>query len=85
MLTADVDTGFLATRYNDIVDETRKRRCAAYEESGDRAPVGGEFRRVAVDAMEVVHVRYRNVGFPDDEIAAARHISGCNRGRPDFV
>jgi hypothetical protein len=58
--------------YNNVVNEARERRDAADEEGHDGTPVGCEFRRVAVNAMEVVHVGYGHVTTSDDVVAAAQ-------------
>ena len=71
MLTTLTNTGSPVTRSNNAIHEPRKRRDAANQERGDGAPVGGEFGRVAVDAVEVVHVWYGDVTASDDEVAAA--------------
>ena len=70
MLTADGDARRLATRYLDVVDKAGERRNAADEEGGDCAPVGGELGRVAVHAVEVVHVRHGDSSSSDNEVAA---------------
>ncbi len=72
MLTAHGDAGLAHTRYNDIVDESRERRNTADEEGNDGAPVGSELGRVAVNAVEVVHVRDGHVPASNDVVAAAR-------------
>jgi hypothetical protein len=64
----------LPTSNNDAVDETRERRNATDEEGGHRTPVAGEFGRVAVDTVEVVHVRYRHVALSDNVVAAIQLV-----------
>jgi hypothetical protein len=83
MLTAGRDAGLAHARYNDVVDEAGEWGDAADEEGGDGAPVGTEFGRVAVDAVEVVHVGDGHITASDDVVAAARdtRISGYGRGR----
>ena len=70
MLTAGRDAGLAVARYNDVVDEAGERGDAADEEGDDGAPVGSVSGRVAVHAVEVVHVGYRHVAASDDVIAA---------------
>lgn len=72
MLTALRDAGRAIARYNDVIYEAGERRDAADEEGGNGAPVGAEFGRVAVHAVEVVHVGYGYVPASDDEVATAR-------------
>ncbi len=71
MLTTRRDAGRAHARYNDVVDEAGEWGDAADEEGGDGAPVASVSRRVAVDAVEVVHVGYGYVTTSDDEVAAA--------------
>lgn len=71
MLAADRNAGRAATGYDDIVDEAREWWNAADEESRHSPPVGGKFRRVTVDAVEIVHVRDRHIAASNDEIAVA--------------
>lgn len=81
MLTAQRDAGRLTACYNDAVDEAWERRDAADEEGDDGTPVAGVSGRVAVHAVEVVHVGYRYVTASDDEVAVAqdKRISGYGR------
>jgi hypothetical protein len=83
MLTAQRDAGLAIARCNDAVDEARERGDAADEEGGNGAPVASVSGRVAVDAMEIVHVGYGHVTAPDNVVAAARdkQISGYGRGK----
>lgn len=83
MLTAQRDASLAITCYNDVVDEAGERGNAANEEGGDGAPVASVSGRVAVDTVEVIHVRYGYVTVSDDVVAAARdkRISGCVRDR----
>lgn len=69
-------------RYNDVVNEAGERGDAANEEGDDGTPVATVSGRVAVDAVEVVHVGYGHVTASDDVVAAARdkRISGYGRG-----
>ena len=82
MLTAHRDAGLATARCNDVVDEAGERGDAADEEGGDGAPVATVSARVAVDAVEVVHVGYGHVTASDDVVAAARDkwISGYGTG-----
>jgi hypothetical protein len=81
VLTAQRDAGLLTTRYNDIVDEARERGNAADEEGDDGTPVASISGRVAVHAVEVIHVGYGHVTASDDEVTAAqdKRISGYGR------
>ena len=72
MLTAQRDAGLLTTCYNNVVDEAWERGDAADEEGDDGTPVTGVSGRVAVHAMEVVHVGYGHVTASDDEVAVAQ-------------
>ena len=71
MLTSRRDTGRAIARYIDIVDEAGEWGNGADEEGGDCAPVASVPRRVAVDAVEVVHVGYGHMTTSDDVVAAA--------------
>jgi hypothetical protein len=73
MLTAHSDAGRATTRYNDVVNESRERGNAANEEGCDGAPVAGIFGRVAVDAVEVVHIWHGHITASDDIVAATRN------------
>jgi hypothetical protein len=83
VLTAQRDAGLAIARGNDVVDEAGERGDAADEEGDYGAPVASVSGRVAVDAVEVVHVGYGHVAASDDVVAAARdkRISGYGRGR----
>lgn len=72
VLATNGNTGGGAAGFLNIVHEARKRRDTTEEECDDCAPVGTEFGRVAVDAMEIVHVGDGDVGFSYEEIAGAR-------------
>lgn len=74
MFTPRRDAGLLATCYNNIVDETGQWGYAANEEGDDSSPVAAPSRRVAVHAMEIIHVGYGHVTTSDDVVAAARDI-----------
>jgi len=63
-------------RYDNAVDEAGERGNAADEESRYGAPVGSEFGRVAVYAVEVVHVGYGNVSASDDVVVS--HENACH-------
>jgi len=76
MFTAQRDASLAIARYNDVVDEAGEWGDAANEESDHGAPVGSVFRRVAVDAMEVVHVGYGHVSASDDIVVG--HENGCH-------
>jgi hypothetical protein len=82
MLTAQRDASLAHARYNDAVDEAGEWGDAADEEGGDGAPIGSKSGRVAVDAVEVVHVWYGHVAASDNVVAATRdiQISGYGRG-----
>ena len=43
------------------IHESRQRRCKAHDQSNNGTPIGCEFWRVAVDAVEFVHVWYGDV------------------------
>jgi hypothetical protein len=60
-------------RNDDAVDEAGKRGNAADEEGCYGAPVGSELRRVAVNAVEVVHIGYGNVAASDDVVAIGQN------------
>jgi hypothetical protein len=79
VLTAQRDAGLAQTSYDNAVDKTWKWWDAADEEGGDSAPVGAKFRRVAVDAVEVIHVGYGHITTSYNVVAMARieQISGC--------
>ena len=83
VLTAQRDASLAIACYNDVVDEAREWGDAANEEGDDGAPVASVSGRVAVHAVEVVHVGYGHVTASDDVVAAARdkRISGYRRGR----
>jgi len=68
VLTAQRDVGLAIARYNDAVDEAGERGNAADEEGSYGAPVACVSGRVAVYAVEVVHVGYGHVTASDDEI-----------------
>ena len=70
MLTTCRDAGRAHAGYDDVVDEAGEWGDTADEEGGDSTPVGGVSWRVPVDAVEVVHVRYRHIATSDDVVAA---------------
>ena len=72
MLTANRDGSRFTTRLNDVVDEAGQRGDAADEEGDDGTPVTSVSGRVAVHAVEVVHVGYGHVTASDDEVAVAQ-------------
>lgn len=72
VLPTNGDTGGGAAGFLNIVHEARKRRDTTEEECDDCAPVGTEFGRVSVDAVEIVHVGDGDVGFSYEEIAGAQ-------------
>ena len=78
MLTTRGDAGRLHARHNDVVDEAGEGGDGADKEGGDGAPVGGVSRRVAVDAVEVVHIGYGHVTTSDDVVAAANGLVDVN-------
>jgi hypothetical protein len=57
------------------VDEAGERRREAHDECNDTAPVGGVPGRVAVHAVEVVHVGDRDVAATSDVVTLGRGIS----------
>ena len=69
MLTAYGDLGGALACYNNVVDEAGKRGNTADGEGSDGTPVGAELGRVAVDAVEVVHVGHGHVTAADDVVA----------------
>ena len=69
MLSTKRDFGSTETSFDNAVDETGKRRNAANEESGHGTPVATVLGRVAVNTVEVVHVRDRHVTLADNEVA----------------
>ena len=81
MLTTGRDAGRLTTRNNDIVDEARERGNAADEEGDHGTPIARVSGRVAVHAVEVIHVGYGYVTLSDDEVAVARDIRISGHGR----
>lgn len=72
MLTADRDARLAIACCNDVVDEAGQRRDTADEEGRHGPPVAGEFGRVAVDTVEVVHVWHGHVTASHDVVATAR-------------
>lgn len=72
MLTTHRDASGAQAGHNNVVDEAWKRRDAADEECGNGAPVAAIFGRVAVDTVEVIHIRYGHVTASDDIVATAR-------------
>lgn len=48
-------------RCNDVVDETRQRRNATNKESNNSTPITRKLWRVSIHAMEIIHIRHRNV------------------------
>lgn len=83
MLTPRRDAGLAIARCDDVVDEAGERRDAADEEGDNGAPVATVSGRVAVDAVEVVHVWYGYITASDDIVATARdkRISGYGLSR----
>lgn len=74
MLTAQGDASRAMARDYNVIDKSREGGNAADEESDNGTPVASEFGRVAVYAVEVVHIRYRHIAAPDDVVAAARKM-----------
>lgn len=72
MLPAQRNARGTVTRYNNAVHETGQRWHAADDEGDYRAPVGGVAGRVAIHAMEIIHVRHRHVAASDDKVTV-RH------------
>lgn len=56
----------------DAVDEAGERGSETHDECDDAAPVGGEFGRVAIHAVKVVHVRDRDISTTSDVVATGR-------------
>lgn len=83
VLSTNRHTGGISAGYHNVVHKTRHRRRAANKESCNGAPVGSKLGRVAVDAMEVVHVRHGNVAPPDNEVVA--HENRCHGPQKDGV
>ena len=69
MLAADGDLSGALACYDNVVDEAGKWGNAADREGGNGTPVGAELGRVAVDAVEVVHVGDGHVTASDDVVA----------------
>ncbi len=78
VLTALRDAGVTPAGDLDVVNEAGERRNAADEEGDYGAPVATPSLRVAVHALEVVHVGNRHIPASDEVVAVARHqwISG---------
>ena len=55
-LTAGGHAGLLPARNDDIVDEAGERRNAADKEGRYSPPIASPPGRVAIDAMEIVHI-----------------------------
>lgn len=72
MLTTSGNTGLAITSHNDVVGETWKRRDTTDEECSNGTPIGGEFGRVAVNTVEVVHIGYGDIAASDDVVAVAQ-------------
>lgn len=53
----------------DAICKARQWRCKAYDQSNDSTPVCAEFGRIAVDAVEFVHVWYGNIATTGDVVA----------------
>ena len=81
MLTALRDAGRLATRLANVVDETGKRWDTADHEGNDGTPVASKSWRVAIDAVEVVHVRDGHVTTSHDKVALNNQINGYELGK----
>jgi len=82
MLTSFRDACLAVSGNNDIVDEAGKWRDATDEEGSHGTPVGSKFGRVAVHAVEVVHIWNRHIAASDDIITVAgeQRISGYEIG-----
>lgn len=72
MLTAQRNAGRVTARLNDVVNEAGERGDTADEEGGDGAPVASKFGRVAINAMEVVHIWYGHVAASDNIVTVVR-------------
>lgn len=69
MLTASRNTGASTTSNLNIVDEAGKGRNTADDEGRDCTPVACEFGRIAIDAVEVVHIGDGHVTSSNDVVA----------------
>ncbi len=80
VLTPRRHASLASTRNDNVVDEAGKRRNTADEKGDYGAPIAAEFGRVAVHAMEIVHVGNRNLPASDDVVAVAedKRVSGVN-------
>jgi hypothetical protein len=71
---------FTTVRYangveRDAVDEAWKWRCETHNERYNAAPVCGVTGRVAIHAVEVVHIGHGYVATPSDVITDAKLVS----------
>ena len=69
-LTTKGDTCGGSTGDGDAVYEAGKRRNATDEESENGAPVAAPSAVIEIDALEVVHVWYRDIATSNNEVAA---------------
>jgi hypothetical protein len=76
VLTTQRNASFPRARYNDVINKAGERGDAADKEGGDGAPVGSVSGRVAVHAVEVVHVGYGHITLSDDVVVS--HKNGCH-------
>ena len=60
-------TGHIS-RHNNVVHKAGQRRDATDEECDNSTPVAPEFRRVAIDTVEVIHVGYGDVATANDVV-----------------
>lgn len=75
MLTTNGHSSRLPAGCDDVVHEPGQRRNAADEKGGSGTPVCGILRRIAVDAVEVVHVWNRDTCSANDEVAVDRALA----------
>lgn len=69
MLTTDRNAGLFIARCLDVVHKARQRGDAADPEGDESAPIGAQFGRVAIHAVEIVHVRDGHITTSDDVVA----------------
>lgn len=72
MLTANINAGSTSASHDNVIDKAWEGGNAADDESNNGTPVGGVLWRVAVDAVEVVHVGYRNISAMNEEVAVRK-------------
>lgn len=82
MLTTYSDSGVTITCLDNVVNKAREWRNAADKESDNGTPITGVFGRIAVHAVEVIHVWDGDVS-ASDNIIADMWVSGYERGMWD--